>query len=52
MRIAIAQDLGIASSSIGIKATTNEKLGAIGREEGIAALAIATIIDRRLLDRL
>ena len=52
MRAVIAQDLGIPSTGIGIKATTNEKLGAIGRAEGIAALAIATIIDRRLMDRL
>ena len=52
MRAIIAQDLGIPSTGIGIKATTNEKLGAIGRAEGIAALAIATIFGRRLMDRL
>jgi len=52
MRSVIAQDLGIDTTCIGIKATTNEKLGAIGRSEGIAALAVATIIDRRLMDRL
>jgi 2-C-methyl-D-erythritol 2,4-cyclodiphosphate synthase len=52
MRVVIAQDLLIAARCIGIKATTNEKLGAIGRAEGIAALAIATIIDRQLMERL
>lgn len=48
MRSAIAHDLEIAVTAIGIKATTNERLGAIGRAEGIAALAVATIMDRRL----
>ncbi len=51
MQAVIAQELGIAATTVGIKATTNERLGAIGREEGIAALAIATIIDRHFLDR-
>jgi 2-C-methyl-D-erythritol 2,4-cyclodiphosphate synthase len=52
MRSAISQDLAVPPGSIGIKATTNEGLGSIGRAEGIAALAIATIIDKRLVDRL
>lgn len=52
MQAVIAQDLQIPQTAAGIKATTNERLGAIGREEGIAVLAIATIIDRRLLERL
>lgn len=52
MRALIAQDLSISENAVGIKATTNEQLGAIGREEGIAALAIATLIDRGLLERL
>ncbi|MCA9860778.1 MAG: 2-C-methyl-D-erythritol 2,4-cyclodiphosphate synthase, partial [Thermomicrobiales bacterium] len=51
MRAAIAVDLGIPATAIGIKATTNEQLGAIGRGEGIAALAIATIIDRAFWER-
>jgi 2-C-methyl-D-erythritol 2,4-cyclodiphosphate synthase len=49
MRAVIAQELGIGPSAVGIKATTNERLGAIGREEGIATFAIATIIDRAWL---
>lgn len=52
MQAVIAQELTIPPTSVGIKATTNERLGAIGREEGIAALAIATIIDRQFLERL
>jgi 2-C-methyl-D-erythritol 2,4-cyclodiphosphate synthase len=52
MRAVIGHDLRIPTTSIGIKATTNEGLGAIGRTEGIAALAVATIIDRRLMERL
>lgn len=52
MRTTIAQELGIEPGMTGVKATTNEGLGAIGRVEGIAALAVATIIDRRLLERL
>jgi 2-C-methyl-D-erythritol 2,4-cyclodiphosphate synthase len=52
MREAIANALQIEPSSVSIKATTNERLGAIGRAEGIAALAIATIIQRQYLERL
>ncbi|MCX8280649.1 bifunctional 2-C-methyl-D-erythritol 4-phosphate cytidylyltransferase/2-C-methyl-D-erythritol 2,4-cyclodiphosphate synthase [Phyllobacterium sp. 0TCS1.6C] len=36
--------LGISADRISIKATTNEKLGFIGREEGIAAIATASVI--------
>ncbi len=36
--------LGISADRISIKATTNEKLGFIGRQEGIAAIATATVI--------
>lgn len=43
MKAAMASSLGIEPSRIGIKATTNEGLGAIGRGEGIAAFAVATI---------
>jgi 2-C-methyl-D-erythritol 2,4-cyclodiphosphate synthase len=43
MRKIIADAIGISDSNVSVKATTNEKLGAIGRNEGIAAMAIATV---------
>jgi 2-C-methyl-D-erythritol 4-phosphate cytidylyltransferase/2-C-methyl-D-erythritol 2,4-cyclodiphosphate synthase len=43
MRAVISATCGIASSRVAVKATTNEKLGFLGRGEGIAALASATI---------
>jgi len=43
MRERIAERLGIPTDAVGVKATTNERLGALGREEGIAALAVALL---------
>jgi 2-C-methyl-D-erythritol 4-phosphate cytidylyltransferase / 2-C-methyl-D-erythritol 2,4-cyclodiphosphate synthase len=43
----IARALAIAEISINIKAKTNEGMGFIGRNEGIAAFAIATITERK-----
>lgn len=39
----IAETLGISPSRVNVKATTNEKLGFIGREEGMVAMASASI---------
>ncbi|MBK6728513.1 MAG: 2-C-methyl-D-erythritol 2,4-cyclodiphosphate synthase [Xanthomonadales bacterium] len=47
MRAAIAQELGIEIERISVKATTTEKLGYIGRREGLAAEAVV-LIDRIL----
>lgn len=44
MRDRLANSLQIAPHQIGIKATTNEKMDAVGREEGIAAYAVALLI--------
>jgi len=43
MKTNIASALGIPISSIGIKATTNETLGFVGRGEGMAAHAVASV---------
>src|ERR1700739_2387641 len=43
MKKHIAGALGIPESKVGVKATTNEKLGFAGREEGIAAMAVASV---------
>jgi len=43
MKAAVAGALGIDSDDLGIKATTNEQMGFVGREEGMAALAVASI---------
>ena len=46
MRINIAKALNISLDQINVKATTEEKLGFTGREEGISAHAVALIMNK------
>lgn len=43
MKINISKNLGVSANKIGVKATTSEKIGFVGREEGIAAQAVASV---------
>jgi 2-C-methyl-D-erythritol 4-phosphate cytidylyltransferase / 2-C-methyl-D-erythritol 2,4-cyclodiphosphate synthase len=46
MRANLADILGISIDRCSVKATTNEKIGFVGRREGIAAIATATVVYR------
>jgi 2-C-methyl-D-erythritol 2,4-cyclodiphosphate synthase len=43
MRQNLAEAMGIGLGCVSVKATTMERMGAVGREEGIAVMAVATV---------
>jgi 2-C-methyl-D-erythritol 2,4-cyclodiphosphate synthase len=43
MRARLAGALGLDAARVNVKATTGEKMGFVGREEGVAALAVALL---------
>lgn len=43
MKLNLATALGIQPNQVGVKATTNERMGFPGREEGMCAMAVATV---------
>jgi 2-C-methyl-D-erythritol 2,4-cyclodiphosphate synthase len=45
MRSKIAHVLQLEPNQVGVKATTNEKLGPVGREEGICAYAVVLLVE-------
>ena len=47
MRVRLAELLGVAVERVNVKATTNEGLGALGRVEGIAAVAAVLLEEDR-----
>ncbi len=46
VRASLASALGLELAQVSVKATRGEGMGWIGREEGVAALAVATVVNR------
>jgi len=46
MAARLAEIIGVTPDRISVKATTSERLGFTGREEGIAAIATATLVSK------
>jgi 2-C-methyl-D-erythritol 2,4-cyclodiphosphate synthase len=46
IRARLAQALGLAHAHVNVKASTGERIGFVGRGEGVAALAVASLQDR------
>jgi 2-C-methyl-D-erythritol 2,4-cyclodiphosphate synthase len=44
MRASLAAALGLDAASVNVKASTGEGMGFVGRLEGVAALAVATVV--------
>ena len=51
MKKNIAESLGIEPGQVGIKATTNETMGFVGRKEGMAAFASALVAKKDWINR-
>jgi 2-C-methyl-D-erythritol 2,4-cyclodiphosphate synthase len=47
MRANLAEALGVAAEQVSVKATRGERMGFVGRQEGAAALAVATLTAAR-----